>query len=297
MFEKNKFTYTEGFTHGGTFHADDVFSTALLKKLNPHIRITRGFEIPENFKGIVYDIGLGKFDHHQLDNEVRPNGIPYASFGKLWREYGRNFFPEDLCKQFDFSFVSFIDNCDNTGEKDSVSTVISSMNPVWDSEKTYEEKFEEAVKFASYILDIQFEQLRAKIRARNIIENKIRKVQNGILILDRYMPYQENAIRNKKVKFVIFPSNRGGYNICTVPKMFNCKESRIPFPEKWLGKEKEELNGYVEGMFFCHKSNFMASAETLEQAKNVAKEAKRLFDERKIMEKNTEKNEELSKKK
>ena len=52
------------FTHGGKFHANDVFSTALLKILRPDIKVTRGFVVPDNFDGIVYDVGGGMFDHH-----------------------------------------------------------------------------------------------------------------------------------------------------------------------------------------------------------------------------------------
>ena len=54
-----------GFTHAGKFHADDVFATALLQIVRPDIRITRGFVVPDDFDGIVYDIGFGIFDHHQ----------------------------------------------------------------------------------------------------------------------------------------------------------------------------------------------------------------------------------------
>ena len=80
---KNKFKefFKEGFTHGGLFHADDVFATALLKILNPDIQISRGFSVPENFSGIVYDIGDGKYDHHQKKSRVRENGVAYAAFG------------------------------------------------------------------------------------------------------------------------------------------------------------------------------------------------------------------------
>ena len=48
-----------GFTHGSKFHSDDVFATAFLKIINPGIEIIRGFEVPEDFDGIVYDIGRG----------------------------------------------------------------------------------------------------------------------------------------------------------------------------------------------------------------------------------------------
>ena len=77
-----------GFTHGGKFHADDVFSTALLQIVRPDIQITRGFTVPEDFDGIVYDVGGGMFDHHSEPRETRPNGVPYAAFGLLWRVLG-----------------------------------------------------------------------------------------------------------------------------------------------------------------------------------------------------------------
>ena len=62
----------KGFTHGGKFHADDVFSTALLQILRPDIQITRGFVVPDGFDGIVYDVGGGMFDHHSEPRECRP---------------------------------------------------------------------------------------------------------------------------------------------------------------------------------------------------------------------------------
>ena len=68
----------KGFTHGGKFHADDVFATALLRILRPDFAVTRGFEVPEGFEGIVYDIGDGMFDHHSADRALRPGGVPLS---------------------------------------------------------------------------------------------------------------------------------------------------------------------------------------------------------------------------
>ncbi len=36
-----------GLTHSGKFHADDVFSTALLELLNPEFQVERVLEVPE----------------------------------------------------------------------------------------------------------------------------------------------------------------------------------------------------------------------------------------------------------
>ena len=70
-------------THGGTFHADDVFATVILSKIMPEIRIIRLLEVteqmPENV--IIYDIGAGKFDHHQFGGNGEREGVKYAAFG------------------------------------------------------------------------------------------------------------------------------------------------------------------------------------------------------------------------
>lgn len=61
LLEQIKMQDATAFTHGGKFHADDVFSSALLLYFNPEITITRGNKVPEDFKGIIFDIGRGKY--------------------------------------------------------------------------------------------------------------------------------------------------------------------------------------------------------------------------------------------
>ena len=124
----------KGFTHAGQFHSDDVFSTAFLRILNPAITVERGFEVPEDFDGIVYDIGRGRFDHHQLDKEVRENGCPYAAFGLLFREFGPDFIGEEEAKRFDEDFIQPLDESDNTGCSNVLAKIIGEWNPSWDSD-------------------------------------------------------------------------------------------------------------------------------------------------------------------
>ena len=106
-----------GFTHAGKFHADDVFATALLQILRPDIKITRGFVVPDDFDGIVYDIGFGMFDHHQEPREYRANGVPYAAFGLLWRVLGPGLVGERQARLIDENFIQPLDLNDNTGER------------------------------------------------------------------------------------------------------------------------------------------------------------------------------------
>ena len=114
---------SKGFTHGGKFHADDVFSTALLLILNPEYTYERGMTPPKDFDGIVYDIGLGVFDHHQADRRVRENGIPYAAFGLLWEAFGARLLPS-MWKEFDKDFIQPLDLSDNTGVPNALADAI-----------------------------------------------------------------------------------------------------------------------------------------------------------------------------
>ena len=119
-----------GYTHAGIFHADELFCTALFRILNPEFKVTRGFN-PESTKAdVIYDIGGGEFDHHG-EPEFRDDGagVPYASFGKVWRKYGCLFLNEAGQKRVDRQFVERLDAHDNGGTRNQLSEVISSLNP------------------------------------------------------------------------------------------------------------------------------------------------------------------------
>ena len=81
-------------THSGKFHVDDVISTIFVSKIMENVVLMR---IPiiqnRNLKNkIVYDIGLGEFDHHQKNrNGQRENGIYYSSIGLLWKKFGKKY--------------------------------------------------------------------------------------------------------------------------------------------------------------------------------------------------------------
>lgn len=131
LLEQIKKNNASAFTHGRKFHADDVFSAALLLYLNPEINISRGNKVPEIFDGIVFDIGRGQYNHHQKDSRIRENGVPYAAFGLLWEALGKEILGVELAEKFDQSFVQPLDNNDNTGEKNELATLIGNFNPAW----------------------------------------------------------------------------------------------------------------------------------------------------------------------
>ena len=117
----NNIDKANAITHGGTFHSDDVLATVILEKVFGNITVYRTFEVPEKLANniIIYDIGFGKYDHHQKGgNGSRENGVPYASAGLIWRDFGRKLV-EDTCNPemvwhlIDRDLIQGIDATDN----------------------------------------------------------------------------------------------------------------------------------------------------------------------------------------
>lgn len=76
--------------------------------------------MPEEYDGIVFDIGRGRYDHHQRDSRVRENGVPYAAFGLLWEELGSGILGETLAQRFDEEFVQPLDKMIIPGKRMSL---------------------------------------------------------------------------------------------------------------------------------------------------------------------------------
>lgn len=269
----------KGFTHSGKFHADDVFSAALLTYLNPEIKIIRGNEVPEGFDGIVFDIGGGEFDHHQSDHRFREDDTPYAAFGLLWEAFGASIVGEEEAKRFESDFVQPLDISDNTGSPNMLANVISYFNPTWDSQCSHDEAFEEAKQFALTILRKKFELIDSIYRAQDMVTEALTKMEEDILVLPISAPWKK-FVKGTTTEFVVFPSNRGGYCAQAVPAEKDEEEEerglKVDFPKEWAGlrdKELEEKSG-IKGLRFCHNSRFLIAAETLEGAILACKAAK-----------------------
>lgn len=269
-------------THGGKFHADDVFAGALLEILNPNITIKRVFSVPDDFDGLAFDIGLGKFDHHQENAEIRENGVPYAAFGLLWREFGQGLMgqfcsPEQAVKEaahFDENFIQPLDLDDNTGCGNQLAGVIGIFNPNWNSTELPDECYRKALLLAKEILEKKFLSIKSIQDARGFIQQALGESKDNIVILKKFAPWKTVLI-SSDAQFVVYPSQRGGYSAQGVPKDTESHELKCPFPEEWAGKTPEELKKIsgIETLTFCHRGRFLISAETLEDTIKACKAA------------------------
>jgi len=260
----------EAITHGGVFHSDDVFSTAFIQILNPEIKVKRLMQVPEGFDGLVYDIGLGRFDHHQKDRRVRDNGIPYAAFGLLFEEFGTLVMSKEDAVIFDETFIQPIDKSDNTGSFWMICDIISDFNPDWIENQDRDEAFWRAVAVAKEILVNKFRQINANRKAYYLVKEEVDACSGPVLELSKTIPWDE-AVKGTDILYVIYASERGGYNVQTV-RVDGTEEEKKPFPADWRGKPADYLQKVtgVDGITFCHNSGFLCAVKTIEDARRIA---------------------------
>ena len=281
-------------THGATFHADEVLATVILSKVLGDITVLRTFKVPEELdeKVVVYDIGFGEFDHHQKGgNGTRENGVPYAAVGLIWKKFGRTlvadtFNPELVWNLIDRDLIQGVDATDNgamptadyPAQVMQLSQMISCFNPQWDSTEDSDDAFLKAVAFAEIVFDNTFAFAVSKAKAQNIVDEAIEKSEGHIMVLDQFVPWQEfifasNNDKAADVQFVVFPSNRGGYNWQCVPDTLGGFGQRKAVPTEWKGLRGAELQAVtgIKTASFCHPAGFIGGADTFEDALALAK--------------------------
>jgi uncharacterized UPF0160 family protein len=279
-------------THHGRFHADEVFAVAILKHLDSVAKWLRSRDMKVLSKcDIVVDVGGGKYDHHTTDKQYRENGIPYASAGLIWRDFGEQVLriwgmgekeALSVLQAIDERLIQGIDAEDNGYhlEKDAklkaVSEIIGSFNPTWNSDDDENLAFENAVTFAMRILDNQIRSIKSRMDAIHIVEAAFEnRQQKEVLDLQTFCPWTEtllNLDKNNEVIYVTFMDKSGEYRIQVVPKTAGSFEARKPLPENWAGKENAEL-GQIIGIHdavFCHPARFIAGAASKESIQKMA---------------------------
>jgi uncharacterized UPF0160 family protein len=296
-------------THSGAFHADDVLSAVILRMAGFEGQFIRTRDSEEIRKAdLVFDVGCeldperGRFDHHQPGGAgVRANGVPFASAGLIWREFGLGVcegISEKhgvdalmLFEAVDSSFIQGVDALDNGattggefflkegGKKVSMKTfnsLISSLNPLSLVERSesldFDRKFDVAVSFAALLFERIVLQELGKLKAENLIRSM--DTGSSILELKEFCPWQEFVSRElPHVLFVLYRSADGcQWNAQAVPVRSDSFENRKKFPKSWAGLRSEELASAsgVPDAVFCHSGAFYAAAKSRDGALRLA---------------------------
>lgn len=267
------FTFDTIMVHAGKFHADDVCCVALAKMLKSDIQVIRTVTVPDDVPEttIICDIGRGEFDHHQTDNEVRENGVPYAAFGKMWRAFGHLLLPDEKSwEKFETCFVEPIDSADNGVTPNQFSALVGEFNPSFTEDGSPEATFSafmSAVEFVIPLMERKIKLIRDAEEARQEVSEAVKNAENEVVVLDKFLPWQEIVVPSPN-KVVVFPSNRGGWNCQAVPVQFGSFETKVSL--LCSGFTPEELCRVEEGMSFVHPAGFLAAFDTKEHAISFA---------------------------
>lgn len=298
MFFKKKITIA---THSGEFHPDDAFAVAtvslFLKRKPEDLKIirTRDEDLISNADFVV-DVGKDLdrekkiFDHHQYGGAgKRENGIPYASFGLVWKEYGKSICESSVVSgNIDEKLVQPIDATDNGMdiEKDifrgvhyyAIEDAIFAMNPTWNEpSKMNDSLFLNAVKFARLVILREIEKARAFVKAENIVKKIYEETEDKrIIVLDENYPWKEILCKYSEPIYVIREDKEEKrWRVTTVKEGPNTIKSRKDLPVEWAGKSDKELVKItgVDDAIFCHVARFICVAKTFNGAMKLAQKA------------------------
>jgi len=304
-------------THGGKFHADDAWAVAVLKVLFPEADIIRTREQARidaaDFAidvGGVWDPASGRFDHHQKEFDgARTSGVPYASAGLVWREYGARcvaalaerhtgeLITDEAAQQIayaiDADIVQYLDLSDvgvakNAPGSYGLSAVVSGFNPGWLDEQrlgygeavdTY--RMGQFMRAVEFLTDIMGNAVRYRVGAMLAVT----QVRQAEVLEDGKLLFLKNAalpwssvVRKEmpKILFVISHSlTEGRYILHTVSVDTESFDARADLPAAWAGLREAELAAVtgVEDAVFCHTGRFIAAARTYDGIRRMARQA------------------------
>jgi uncharacterized UPF0160 family protein len=275
-------------THDGSFHADEVFAVATLGLLEDPVEVVRTRDRDAVAQAEVrIDVGFrddpstGDFDHHQRDfDRTRENGVRFASFGLVWREFGARVCDGDqeVADAVDEILVQAVD-ANDTGQQltqslidgvrpMTVNAIIGGFNARWDETLTPQqegERFDAAVALARDILAREVASAASGRRAQRIVREAITTTADPRVIeLPVNVPWKQVLVPEAPdALFVIYPK-RHGFGLEAVPRELGSFENRHDLPAAWGGLEGAKLIAAtgVEEAVFCHAKRFLAVART-----------------------------------
>lgn len=260
---------------------------------------------------------------HQ-DNEAQkakyPTGPKYSGFGLIWLNYGKKIISQFLTrkcaidysvtdipqkcmeyidKQINRSLIAPIDAIDNGESREywmdtgvyktpSISKFIQMLNPSWlyeTNENTDLLAFNSMIELAENYLACELLRAYGSWKAQSIILEKVKDIKDGILILEKYLPWMsvfaEYPEQTTNVKMVIYPSF-DGYNVQSPyfnyrhdisiysPTLPNGEKRRLrcSAPKNICGKVNKELQEItnIQDAAFVHSGGFIGAARSLEGA-------------------------------
>jgi uncharacterized UPF0160 family protein len=309
-------------THGGKFHADDAWAVAVLLLLYPEAELVRTRDPAIIARAdVAIDVGgewhpaAGRFDHHQKGFDgARVSGVPYASAGLVWREYGARCvallaerhaghrLAEEAAQQMayaiDADVVQYLDLSDvgaarNAPGSYGLSAIVSGFNPNWLDEQRLgygaaaeayrDEQFRRAL---ALLTDLMVNAVKYRVGALLAVEQvrQAEVLEGGRVLYLKNGALPWTAIVRKEMPKVLFvvSYNLGEqrHMIHTVPLSAESFDARADLPAAWAGLRDADLAAVtgVPDAGFCHNGRFIAAAKSFDGILEMARQALREVD-------------------
>lgn len=273
-------------THKGKFHSDDIMATAILKllfegELKFETKLVRTFTPKEDGyddntpNAIVYDIGLGQYDHHQVGEDAahcvrldkyldeygmeHTNVRKYAAVGLIWNEIGVAWIGEKYAPVIYDNIIRYVDDCDNGFGHNPLSTLISNLNPniLNPTDEMFNDSFNKAVSLCMSFFRDTIAHYKFIQSCEKALATAANKSDGVCLVTDYYLPGADDICRERHIPFYVYPNQRGGWCFKTISvsaEDMNTHICDIP----------DEVRNW-EGVTFLHPSCFLGSAVTKER--------------------------------
>ncbi len=285
--------------HDGSFHTDDVFACAALALAHDgHIAIvrTRDMALIEKADIVVdvgseYDEARERFDHHQIGGAgARANGVPYASFGLVWKKYGPQLCGSHVgAEKIDLAIVAPIDGPDNgvatyapvfsdVGVY-SIHGVVGSFLPTWKELDTdIDSQFLKAVELAKELLAREIKKTKDYQEAERIVCDAYGQAADKRIVIVPAPIGRMNIVsmlmQFSEPLFAVYPDREAKtWSVVGILKQFGSFEIRRDLPLAWAGlqdKELQKITG-VEDAIFSHTKRFLVVAKSQAGALALAK--------------------------
>lgn len=290
-------------THNGSFHADDIFACAtlclVLEKKGEEFKIIRARD-EEIIKtgdyvfdvGGIYDEKINRFDHHQKDGAgARENGIPYSSFGLVWKKFGKDLCgSEEIAERVEKRIVQQVDANDNGFNiiapiipnvvPYGIHDVVFAFNPSFKEENPdFDKAFLKAGIFIKNLLLKEIEEAKDQEYIHKYIFRAIsnRKDNSPIIVLDEYVPREKiwfESVDYSDILFIVAPRDikKESWKLIVLPENIGFFEFRKLLPKSWAGLRGEELQKITRtpDALFAHRNLFMAIVKSKQGAVRLA---------------------------
>lgn len=281
-------------THSGSFHADELFAVAALEMYlngtpyevvrtrDPEVWKTGDFLVDV---GGVYDPQINRYDHHQHGGAGERSGVPYSSFGLVWKHFGEAITgSKEVADGVERRLVWPIDMADNGVEvyhpvrRDihpyMLHHVVSASRPTWKEGATHDMRFLELIPLMRRILEREVVRERDRIEGVRLVRGAYEAAPDKrLIVIDGHYPWEEELSKYPEPLYVVKPKWEGpNWEVECVRDDVHTFKTRKAFPPNWCGLFDEQLAMVtgVEGSVFCHNNGYIVVAKSKEDALKLA---------------------------